>query len=111
MQKVTSETFTQLRVYRRLSTPLLLNDMLCNRFMKMNFLVDKAPTIYTWSTKIFGHGLINWVVHSTYCKVFTAGSNVFEVDQTADYYRKAGILYIKCRRSCYLGLLCRGRYQ
>lgn len=90
MNKVSAEAFKHLRVYKRLSIPLLVNDMVCNRVMKMGFMVDKAPTIYKWSTKIFGHRLINWVVHNTYCKVFTAGSNIQEVDEASNFFRSQG---------------------
>ena len=75
--KISSEAFKHLRVYQRLSVPLLINDMMCNRFMKINFLVDKAPTMYRTASKIFGKNIINSIVHSTYCRVFSAGASVF----------------------------------
>ena len=75
--KISSEAFKHLRVYQRLSLPLLFNDMLCNRFMKLNFLVDKAPLFYKTASSLFGKSFVNSIVHSTYCKVFSAGASVF----------------------------------
>ena len=74
--KITTETFKNLRVYKRLTVPLLLNDIACNRLMKLNFVVDKAPDIYRLSTHIIGKGFINAIVNATYCKIFTGGNTV-----------------------------------
>ena len=75
--KISSETFKHLRVYQRLSVPLLLNDMMCNRIMKINYLVDKAPAMYRIASRLIGKNFINSIVHSTYCRVFSAGATVF----------------------------------
>jgi hypothetical protein len=74
--KITAEAFKNLRVYQRLSVPLLLNDMACNRIMKISYLVDKAPIIYKTATKLLGKGFVNSIISATYCKVFTAGSSI-----------------------------------
>ena len=78
--KISLETFKQLRVYRNLSVPLLINDISCNRLMKLNYLVDKAPAMYHSFTRLFGKTLINSVIHNTYCKIFTAGTTVAEAN-------------------------------
>ena len=75
--KISAETFKHLRVYQRLSVPLLLNDMMCNRAMKINFLVDKAPVMYRVASKLLGKNFVNSIVHNTYCKVFSAGATVY----------------------------------
>ena len=78
--KISSEAFKHLRIYQRLSVPLLLNDMACNRLMKLNYLVDKAPSLYHSGCKWIGKNFINSIVHSTYCKVFSAGASVAEAN-------------------------------
>jgi hypothetical protein len=87
---MSSEGFKHLRVYRRLSIPLLLNDIACNRLMKLNKLVDKAPSMYRTATRYLGKNLINSIVHSTYCKVFTAGNTVAEANECAKFYQEQG---------------------
>ena len=85
--KISSEAFKHLRIYKRLSVPLLLNDMTCNRLMKLNYLVDKAPSLYQAGCKFIGKNFINAIVHSTYCKVFSAGASVAEANETAHLFR------------------------
>ena len=75
--KISSEAFKHLRVYQRLSVPLLLNDMMCNRIMKVNYLVDKAPAMYRIASRLIGKNFVNSIIHSTYCRVFSAGASVF----------------------------------
>ena len=41
--KISTELFKQLRIYRRLSFPLLINEVACNRIMKLSSLVANAP--------------------------------------------------------------------
>lgn len=77
-------------MYRRISHSLLVIDMACNRLMKLTYLVNKAPLIYRAATKIFGHGLVNSIIHNTYCKIFTAGENIVEVNEYSDYFRMRG---------------------
>ena len=90
-----SELFKHLRVYKRLTLPLIINDMLCNRIMKLSFFVDKAQVIYKYSCKVFGKNFVNWCINSTYCKVFTAGNTINEADQTSEYFRSQGnVLYM-----------------
>ena len=74
--KVTAEVFKQLRVYQSFTIPQILNTMLCNKLMKVNFLVERAPTMYKSATRLFGSKFVNSIIHSTYCKVFTAGTTV-----------------------------------
>ena len=74
--KISVEVFKQLRIYQRLSMPLLFNELMCNRIMKLTYFVDKAPTIYRLSCRLLGKNFINHVLHSTYCKIFTAGSTI-----------------------------------
>lgn len=88
--KITAEAFKHLRVYQRLTVPLLLNDILCNRIMKFTYLVDQAPTFYANASRLFGKRLVNAIVSATYCKVFTAGSSIPEVNETSNYFRSQG---------------------
>lgn len=74
--KITGESFKHLRVYKSLTVPLLINTIACNRLMKLNYLVDKAPNMYKVATKFFGKTLINGIVNSTYCRVFSGGKTV-----------------------------------
>lgn len=74
--RTTVEGFKALRVYRRLSFPLLINEIGCNRIMKFSSLVNAAPSIYHWSTKILGKNFVNYLIQSTYCKIFTAGNTI-----------------------------------
>jgi len=53
---------------------------MCNRLMKLNFFVDKAPQIYKVSKSILGKNIVNAIIHSTYCKAFTAGTTVAEAN-------------------------------
>jgi hypothetical protein len=78
--KIIADVYKHLRVYKRLTLPLLFNDMLCNRAMKMSALVDLAPTIYHISTKLIGKNFVNSILSSTYCKIFTAGNTISEAD-------------------------------
>lgn len=57
--KFSLEVFKQLRVYKRLSVPLIVNDIVCNRLMKLSFFVDKAPIIYKGACKVIGKNFIN----------------------------------------------------
>jgi hypothetical protein len=90
VNKFSVEVFKQLRVYRRFSLPLILNDMACNRLMKLSFFVDHAPLIYRYACKLIGKNFINELLNSTYCKVFTAGNTIEEADQASEYFRSQG---------------------
>jgi hypothetical protein len=79
-----------LRVYSRLTVPLILNDMLCNRIMKLSFFVDQAQPIYKYSCKLIGKNFVNWLINSTYCRVFTAGNTIEEADRASEYFRTQG---------------------
>ena len=93
--KISSEAFKHLRVYKHLSVPYLLNGIACNQLMKLNFLVDRAPQIYHNATKLLGKNFVNEVIHSTYCKVFTAGTTVNEANEASAFFHKQGsCLYI-----------------
>lgn len=74
--KISQEAFKQMRVYKRLSVPLILNDMICNRLMKLSYLVEKAPFVYKLSCRLLGKNFINSVIQATYCKIFTAGNTI-----------------------------------
>jgi len=90
ISKATIETFRQLRVYGRLSLPLLLNDMLCNRIMKLNYLVNNAPALYRSACGVLGKNFVNWAIDSTYCKVFTAGNTIEQANQMSHSFRAQG---------------------
>ena len=68
--------YSQLRIYKSMSTRDLLNAMMCNRIMKKSILVDNSRWLYNMSSKIFGKTFTNAVVNATFCKVFTAGNSL-----------------------------------
>ena len=70
--------------------PLLLNDMACNRVMKLNLLVDAAPAIYKATSRILGKNFVNSFINATYCKIFTAGNSIQEANLTSNYFRSQG---------------------
>lgn len=88
--KVAVEAFKQLRVYKQLTFPLLINEIACNRIMKLSPLVDKAPLIYRFTSIILGKNFVNFFLQSTYCKVFTAGNTIQEADEASNFFRKQG---------------------
>lgn len=90
VNKFSVEVFKQLRVYRRFSLPLILNDMACNRLMKLTFFVDNAPLIYRYACRLIGRNFVNELLNSTYCKVFTAGNTIEEADRASEYFRAQG---------------------
>ena len=90
ISKSSLSSFKQLRVYRRLSLPLLLNDVACNRIMKLNGLVNQAPRIYRISCALFGRNFVNALLHATYCQVFTAGNTIAEANHMSDFFRAQG---------------------
>lgn len=88
--KVAVEAFKQLRVYKQLTFPLLINEIACNRVMKLSPLVDKAPQIYRFASVVLGKNFVNFFLQSTYCKVFTAGNTIQEADEASNFFRKQG---------------------
>ncbi len=91
MIKATLDNFKHLRIYRRLTLPFLFNDMLCNRIMKLNSLVNYAPKIYQLSCNLLGKNFVNTLLDSTYCKVFTAGNTIKEANEVSNFFRAQGI--------------------
>lgn len=98
MIKGTLENFKLLRVYRRLTLPLLFNDMFCNRIMKLNSFVNYAPKIYQVSCNFLGKNFVNSFLQSTYCKVFTAGNTIKEANDASEFFRAQGI-YLNSKAS------------
>jgi hypothetical protein len=92
--KIPSEVFKALRIYRRLSYPLLINEIACNRIMKLSSLVSVAPQIYKFSCNLLGKNFVNHLIQSTYCKIFTAGNTIQEANEASEYFRKQGKLYM-----------------
>lgn len=70
------DTFKVYRVYKALSVPLIINDMICNRIMKSQKFVSLSPKLYKWSCQYIGHNFTNFILQSTYCKIFTAGNSI-----------------------------------
>lgn len=64
--------------------------MACNRVMKLNPLVDAAPTIYKTTSRLLGKNFVNAFINATYCKIFTAGNTILEADSTSNYFRSQG---------------------
>jgi hypothetical protein len=88
--RIPVDGFKQLRVYKRLSLPLLLNELACNRIMKLSSFVNAAPQIYRYSCRLLGRNFVNHIIQSTYCKIFTAGNTIQEADEASHYFRKQG---------------------
>lgn len=80
--------YINLRVYKNLTTPHLINAMMCNRIMKIPILVNNSRRIYDLSTKILGKRFVNAILTATFCKVLTAGNSLREADQISNYFRK-----------------------
>lgn len=81
--KISTDLFKQLRIYRRLSFPLLVNEVACNRIMKLSSLVAIAPQVYKFSCRLIGKNFVNKIIQSTYCKIFTAGNTIQEANQAS----------------------------
>ena len=120
MIKATIDNFKQLRIYRRLTLPLLFNDMLCNRIMKLNSFVNYAPKMYQLSCNFFGKNFINTLLHSTYCKVFTAGNTIQEANEISAFFRTQGIdwhikvsqsFWITAQRVTFITQTCKAIYK
>lgn len=103
------ETFKALRIYRNLSLGLVLNQILCNRLMKISPLVNNASRVYKLSSTIFGKRFVNLIINATFCKTLTAGNTIEEADQMSNYFRKSGTLQSMIRHPSNSRLLCRGR--
>lgn len=74
--KNTAKQFYSLRVYKHLSTPAILNLMLCNKLMKVKPLVANSAKLYKYTTKIMGSTIPNFVLNQTFCRVLTAGNTL-----------------------------------
>ena len=81
--KLLFDTFKVFRVYRKLSTLLIINDMMCNRIMKSKKFVELSPQLYRLSCRYIGHNFTNFVLQSTYCKIFSAGNSIQEANQAS----------------------------
>jgi len=65
-----------LRVYRHLSHLQLLNHLLCNRVIKSSLLVSAAPALYRYLCYFPGKTITNFLVGSTFNRLFTLGSSL-----------------------------------
>ena len=68
--------FSHLRVYKMLSTPSIMNLLICNRIMKMKPVVAHAPRIYQLSQSVLGSTVVDTVIRKTFCKALTAGNTL-----------------------------------
>ena len=89
--KNTAKSFYSLKVYKHLSTPAILNLMMCNRLMKIKPLVAKSAMLYKYSTKILGSTIPNFVLNQTFCRALTAGNTLEDAEKVADTFRKRSI--------------------
>lgn len=80
--------FVGLRVYKNMTTLNILNSMICNRIMKIPFIVRNSRTMYELSSKILTKTFVNAVVKSTFCKTLTAGNTIAEANTISEYFRK-----------------------
>lgn len=74
--KNTAKSFYSLRVYKQLSTPAILNLMLCNRLMKIKPLVANSARLYKYSRRLMGTTLPHFVLNQTFCRALTAGNTL-----------------------------------
>ena len=75
--------FSHLGVYRGLTTPALLNIMLCNRVMQNKWLVANSPKLYTVSKSILGGTIVDTVIQKTFCKALTAGNTLQQAQKVS----------------------------
>lgn len=88
-----AKNFLSLRVYRHLTTPNILNLMLCNQLMRSKFLVANAARMYRMSKFLVGPGFTNLFLNATFCKALTAGNTLEDAQKVADYFRKQSSNY------------------
>lgn len=86
----TAKNFYALRVYKQLTTPAILNLMLCNRLMKIKPLVANSAKLYKLSRAVLGETITNGVLNQTFCKALTAGNTLEDAQNVADSFRKQG---------------------
>lgn len=72
----TAKKFYALRVYKQLTTPAILNLMLCNRLMKIKPLVANSARLYKYSRTILGSTITDGILNLTFCKALTAGNTL-----------------------------------
>ncbi len=69
-------SFKALRMYRNMPLLTILNNIMCNRTMKIPFLVNNASKLYAVSIRVLGRGFTNACINATFCKMLTAGNTI-----------------------------------
>ena len=70
------QQFSHLGVYKALSTPAIVNLMVCNRVMKIKPIVANANRLYKISRSILGSTFVDTMIQKTFCKALTAGNTL-----------------------------------
>ena len=86
-----SDPFKSIRVYKELTNLQLLNALMVNRAANTKWLVANSGRLYKLSSTLFSSRLTNWIIKSTFGKVFTAGETTEDVSAMMDYFQKMGI--------------------
>ena len=68
--------FSHLGIYKALSTPAIVNLMICNRVMKSKPIVANANRLYKISRSVLGSPIVDTVIQKTFCKALTAGNTL-----------------------------------
>ena len=74
------DSFKTLRVYRKHSLTEIMNHIICNRIMKNKAIVNHSAFLYQLSSKYIGKNFTNFILQSTYAKIFTAGNSIEDVN-------------------------------
>lgn len=70
------QQFSHLGIYKALTTPSIINLMVCNRVMKVPFIVANANRLYKISRSILGSTIVDAVIQKTFCRALTAGNTL-----------------------------------
>lgn len=87
--------YKNLRAYRHLSFFSLINQILCNRILKNQFLVSVSPNIYKAALRFPGKIITNYIMGNTICKLFSSGQNIEELNKASQHLANQGKLVFK----------------
>lgn len=78
----TYDQYKKLRIYKNLSVPELINNLVVLKSCKLDFLVDNAPGLYDKAVKVAGTSLTQFLMLQTYGTKFVAGVNSEQLRNT-----------------------------
>ena len=77
--------YKNLRAYRHLSFFNLINHVLCNQILKQPYLAAFLPSMHQTTNNIFRKSLIHFIMKHTFCKVFTGGLNLANLNERNEH--------------------------